>query len=64
MCAGLLDGLLDDSLDFSVAHVAAPLIALAPDAVKPPTGEVTLDRLGRELFDGRALGGGNLLTCS
>lgn len=55
------DGLLDDPFDFSVAHVAAPLVALAPDTVKPPTREVTLDRLGCELPDGCALIGSNLL---
>jgi hypothetical protein len=56
-----LDGLLNDGLDISLAHVAAPLVAFALDAVKPPTREVTLDRLGCELLDGRALGGG--ATC-
>lgn len=30
--AGFSDGLLDDGLDISLAHVAEPLVAIAPDA--------------------------------
>jgi hypothetical protein len=35
----LLNGQLDDSVDFSLAHLATPQIALASDAIKPTTGE-------------------------
>ena len=49
------------SASASASVILPRRIALAGDAVEPATSEVPLDRLGRELLDGRALGGGSLL---